>query len=256
MRDTKNLENNALKFWPREIAAQERNSSIIPKLIETQDKFISLLNFADANPFAWKEALQTTKSLPANLFLKHLIVLSDIGGEKLMRFKHELPNIFENDIMKFTWQRKCYNYKFQTLSEKKTWNNKNLLVDGDSISVQSELVPITEDVCNLILFGGFSINPTIPPDIIEKCTIGALLGKKDELSTFVKQRYIWVSRITGGATANKLGQLAQNYVQNYLEEKLPNWRINKDQLPNVSQNERTSLSVDIIAYPPKANFAE
>jgi len=81
-----------------------------------------------------------------------------------------------------------------------------------------------------------------------------MLGKKDELSAFVKQRYIWVSRITGGATANRLGQLAQNYVQHFLEEKLPKWRINIDQLPNVSQNERTSLSVDIIAQSPKGKF--
>ncbi len=66
----------------------------------------------------------------------------------------------------------------------------------------------------------------------------------DELERFVRQRYIWVSRITGGATANTLGQLAQTYVKGYLEEKLPDWRINKDALPNVSQNERTALSVD------------
>jgi len=121
MRDIKDLENNALKFWPTDISEQERNSSIIPRLIETQNKFISLLNFADANPFAWKEALQTSKSLSSNIFLKHLIVLSDIGGEKLMRFKHELPNVFKDNFMKFIWQGKNYSYKFQTLSEKKTW---------------------------------------------------------------------------------------------------------------------------------------
>jgi hypothetical protein len=254
MRNISDLEKNALKFWPKEIAEQERNSSIIPKLIETQDKFISLLNIADANPFAWKEALQTTKTLPANLFLKHLIVLSDIGGEKLMRFKKELPNVFSTEKMEFLWQNKKYKYTFQTLNQKKNWNNTNLLVDGDNISTKSELTPIIEDVCNLLLFGGLTISSNVPPDIIEKCHIGTLLGKKEELSKFVKQRYIWVSRITGGATANRLGQLAQSYVENFLKEKLPKWRINEDQLPNVSQNERTSLSVDIIAKSPKGKF--
>ncbi len=43
-RKIEDLEVNALKFWPERIAEMERNSSIIPKLIETQDKFISLLN--------------------------------------------------------------------------------------------------------------------------------------------------------------------------------------------------------------------
>ena len=50
MRNLEELERNALKFWPEQIAEKERNSSIIPKLIETQDKFISLLNIADASP--------------------------------------------------------------------------------------------------------------------------------------------------------------------------------------------------------------
>ena len=52
MRDLSDLEKNALKFWPTELAEQEKKSSIIPRLIETQDKFISLLNISDANPVA------------------------------------------------------------------------------------------------------------------------------------------------------------------------------------------------------------
>jgi len=106
----------------------------------------------------------------------------------------------------------------------------------------------------LLLFGGSAINDNIPNDITEKCIIGTMLGKTNELETFVKQRYIWVSRITGGAEANTLGQLTQNYVKEYLEAKLPDWRINKDQLPKVSQNERTSLSVDIVAKSPSGKF--
>jgi hypothetical protein len=106
----------------------------------------------------------------------------------------------------------------------------------------------------LLLFGGSAINDKTPADITEKCIIGTMLGKTEELETFVKQRYIWVSRITGGAEANTLGQLTQNYVKEYIEAKLPGWRINKDQLPNVSQNERTSLSMDIIAQSPRGKF--
>lgn len=99
LRDLKDLEANALKFWPERISEIERNASIIPKLIETQDKFISLLNIANAEPFAWKIVLATTKELSANLFLKHLMVLSDIGGEKLMRFKKALPTALPDSTM-------------------------------------------------------------------------------------------------------------------------------------------------------------
>ena len=254
MRSIENLEQNAIKFWPAEIAVQEKDISIIPKLIETQDKFISLLNISDANPFIWKQTLLSTKSMSGNLFLKHLMVLSDIGGESLMRFKKELPLIF-GDFLTFNWEGQTFSYKFQTLTSNKSWSNKNLYVDGNGLSKEVSLTPMMEDICMLLLFGGATItNKELPVDIINKCVIGSLLGKTTELELFVKQRYIWVSRITGGATANTLGQLAQIYVKRYLEEKLPEWRINKDHLPDVSQNERTTLSVDVVAKSPKGNY--
>jgi hypothetical protein len=37
---------------------------------------------------------------------------------------------------------------------------------------------------------------------------------------YIKQRYIWVSRITGGAKSNNLGQIAQRFVAQYLMEHL------------------------------------
>lgn len=254
VRKIEELEANALKFWPEKIAELERNSSIIPKLIETQDKFISLLNIADAEPFAWKNALITSKQLSANLFLKHLIVLSDVGGEKLMRFKKELPNIFNYDTMEFVWNEKTYTYKFQTLSGKKTWNNTHLMVDGVGLATPQKLTPVMEDIINLLLFGGAVTTDAIPVEIEEKCIIGTLIGHKRELDTFVRQRYIWVSRITGGATANSLGNLAQKYVIDYLEEKLPKWNFKKKQIEKISQNKRTLLSYDIVAASPKGNY--
>ena len=254
MRDVNDLEINAMKFWPIEVALQEKNSSIIPLLIETQDKFISLLNISDANPFTWKETLCNTKSLSGNLFVKHLMVLSDVGGEKLMRYKKELPSML-GDNMVFIWDGNNYTYKFQTIKNKKNWDNKKLYADGGGLMQRINLTPMMEDVCMLLLYGGSVINADdLPSDITEKCIIGTMLGKPDELDDFVKQRYIWVSRITGGATANKMGQLAQTYVKEYLGKHLPEWRINKDKLPHVSQNERTSLAVDIVVKSPKGNF--
>lgn len=248
------LEANALKFWPEKIAELERNSSIIPMLIETQDKFISLLNIANSDPFAWKDVLTKTRDLTANLFLKHLIVLSDIGGEKLMRFKRELPNVFGKNKMEFVWNGRKYNYTFQTLSAKADWNNKNLFVDGVGLAKPQSLTPLIEDVSNLLLFGGGATAENLPSDIELKCTIGNLIGHEQELETFVKQRYIWVSRITGGATANSLGNLAQKYVVDYLKDKLPKWDFSKKQIPNISQNKRTPLKFDIVAQSPKGHY--
>jgi hypothetical protein len=254
IRKLDDLEAKALKFWPPKIAETERNSSIIPKLIETQDKFISLLNVANADPFAWKKVLEATNELSTNLFLKHLMVLSDVGGEKLMRFKKELPKFFENEKMEFVWNGKNYSYKFQTLLGKKTWSNSHLKVDGVGLMTNQILTPVIEDIINLLLFGGATLADNLPAEIEEKCTIGTLIGHKRELETFVKQRYIWVSRITGGATANSLGNLAQKYVIDYLETKLPKWDFTKKQIKKISQNKRTLLSYDIVAASPEKKY--
>lgn len=251
MRDIQDLESNAIKFWAAELADLERDSSIIPKLIETQDKFISLLNIADADPFSWKNILGTATQLPANLFLKHLIVLSDVGGEKLMRFKNALPAIFDKNTFEFTWNGGRYTYAFQTLSGSKKWSNPYLNVDGVGLARPERLSPMMEDVINLLLFGGLALTDGIPAEIEEKCIIGNLIGHKSELDAFVRQRYIWVSRITGGATANSLGNLAQKYVVGYLEDRLPKWNFKKKQIENISQNERTLLSFDNVATSPK-----
>ncbi len=248
------LEANAVKFWPEKIAELERNSSIIPRLIETQDKFISLLNIGDAEPFVWKKILATTKNLPANLFLKHLMVLSDIGGEKLMRFKKELLQIFKQGSMEFVWYGKKYSYKFQTLSRSQTWNNAQLKVDGVGIATAYPISPGIEDITNLILYGGSAISDNLPSDISEKCIIGNLIGQKKELDAFVKQRYIWVSRITGGATSNSMGNLAQKYVVYFLQSKLSKWDFSKKQIPKISQNNRTTLSYDIVGKSPKGKY--
>src|SRR5581483_7836886 len=98
VRDLEDLERHAAKFWPPTLAGRERNASIIPKLIESQDKFISILFMADASPVAWKEALGTTRDLPGNLFLKHVIVLADVGGEKLQRFHRDLRRFFPEGV--------------------------------------------------------------------------------------------------------------------------------------------------------------
>lgn len=254
MRNLEDLETNALKFWPKQIAERERNLSVIPKLIDTHDKFISLLNIADASPIAWKNALKTSGSMPANLFLKHLLVLSDIGGEKLMRFKKELPKVFPKQKMSFFWRGKSHEYIFKSLDDKKNWSNAQLKVDGEGLASSTELSAQMEDVVMLVLFGSTTTAVGLPSEIEEKCIIGSLIGQKKELDALIRQRYIWVSRIMGGATSNSLGNLAQQYVVEYLKAKLPDWDFSKKSVPGISHNDRTSTSFDIVAKSPKGRF--
>jgi len=255
MQDYDDLHQRALNFWPIEIDEAEKKASVIPKLLETQDKFISLLNLSDKDPFAWKNILNSSKELSPNLFLKHLIVLSDVGGERLERFQAELQNIYTNSEMEFIWNENKYKYCFLTLFEGKSWNNKNLFVDGMSINKPQPLLPVIEDVIMLLMFSGSAIDDTLPQEIVDKCIIGTLLGKNDELESFVRQRYIWVSRITGGATANTLGQMAQLYVIEKLKKELSKWDFTSKSIPGISQNDgRTPMKFDIVACSPNKKF--
>lgn len=255
MEDYEILQQNALNFWPIELSEKEKKASIIPQLIASQDKFISLLNIADATPFSWKNTIEQSKSLPANLFLKHLMVLSDVGGERLERFKNELQNIFPTSAMSFVWEGNTYNYDFQTVHTRDAWNNKNLSVDGEHLHIHQTLTPLIEDVSMLLLFGSAAIADTLPQEILDKCMLGTLLGKKDELDTFVRQRYIWVSRITGGATANTMGQLAQAYVIEHFKNALPHWDFSLKHIPEISQNDgRTPIGFDIVTCSPNGAY--
>jgi hypothetical protein len=81
------LRKKAVLYWPDELAKKEKAASIMPRLLSTQDKFISILDVSDSSPEAWKHALPATNEIPANLFLKHLMILSDVGGEPLQRIR-------------------------------------------------------------------------------------------------------------------------------------------------------------------------
>jgi hypothetical protein len=45
------LEANAIFWWPDFLSELEGNAIIIPLLIKTQDKFLSVLTLSDKNPF-------------------------------------------------------------------------------------------------------------------------------------------------------------------------------------------------------------
>jgi hypothetical protein len=253
-RSYKELKKNAVIFWPVELADKEQAASIIPILIDSQDKFISLLHVADSSPGCWKDILVNTSKFPANLFLKHLMVLADVGGEQLKRFRTELSSVFTNGTMDYRWSSQQHRYTFQSLDDSR-WDNKSLGIDGKGLSAAVPLCPAMEDIAMLLLFGGSATNAGVPPVIGERCTIGQLLGKKEELDTFVRQRYIWVSRITGGATANAMGYLAQNYVKERLQGLLPQWDFSKKTIPGISQNAgRTDISFDLLAESPRRKY--
>ncbi len=249
------LQEKAAIYWPSEIAKQEKSSSIIPLLLKTQDSFISVLHLASKDPYDWTKILDFVEDLYPNLFLKHLCILSDIGGENLKRFAADLPNKFKCEDFRFNFRGKNYDSKMESLFSGKKWSNSSLGLDGEGLQRRFGLTDAIIDVSTLILFGSLSTNDFLPEEVEDKCIIGSMLGDRSRLEKYIKERYIWVSRITGGATSNRMGHLAQNYVKERLAQYLPSWNFSQTTIPGVSQNEgRTDIKFDIVGKSPSGNY--
>lgn len=246
------LERVASKFWPSELSEIEANLSVIPLLIKTQDQFISIIS-VDTPDLDRLFAIVEASTLSPNLFLKHLVILADYGGEMLQRVSNEFATLFPSGQLRYIWHGEQRSYAFKSLPNRK-FSNRALKIDGKELLKQYPLDDLQKDAIALLLFGSASSDDDQEiAATLAKCEIGEYLGKPDELATFIKQRYIWVSRITGGATANNLGQIAQKFVAEYLSDHLdlPNVEIKQGgRLPGVTHTDPTTgrlTSFDVVA---------
>lgn len=208
----------ASNFWLPELARQEAELSIIPRLLETQDAFIAILSVpvpSIEGLFAIVEAAM----MPANLFLKHLMVIADFGGEYLQRINTQFVTLFPEEKLRYVWlvngKLEEREYMFQTMPTKGVLDNDKIGVSGRKLLIEQTLSKLHQDVIVLLLVGRASIDEVLS-NILSKCEISDYLGQPEKLSVFIRQRYLWVSRITGGSQSNNLGQLAQQFVRKHL----------------------------------------
>lgn len=223
------LQKKAVKWWPNNLKKDAASISSIPLLIDSQERFISILRLCKDSPEQIFDLINAA-GFPANLFLKHLAVLADYGGETTQRLNRDFISIFalEHDeksiYMDVFFNSKKFRYVFTGLPIKGTLSNSKLGIDGKGISIEQGLDPIKKDMIMLLLFGASAVNATGAD--LEKCEISNFLGKDEELDKYIRQKYIWVSRITGGATANTQGQLAQSIVCDHLKRRLgPSYKV-------------------------------
>jgi hypothetical protein len=232
------LQRMAKLFWPPELAQKEAELSIIPRLLETQDQFIALLTLAGTDLEKVFQLIETAGT-PANLFLKHLVVLADFGGEMLQRVNREFTSLFPSGKLVYLWDGKQREYRFMRLPIKGGLTNAKLKISGKKLIQESALDDLSKDVIALLLFGSFSTSEAAA-QVLAKCELSNYLGQPDKLKTFIKQRYIWVSRITGGAQANSLGQITQDFVREHLEQnlKIPSLKVIREgRLPGVTHTD-------------------
>ncbi len=222
-RDIHELESKSAKWWPKSLEGQVAEVSVIPKLVATQEQFISILKLSGKSPKQIFDVLEASQ-LSANLFLKHLVVLADYGGEMIKRLGREFAEVFAIDpktkrhYMQYIMAGKSYRYDFQTLPVKGLGNTK-LKIDGAAIVKEIALDGLYQDMAMILMYGATSDVAHLAG--LEKCEVGALLGDEDAITKYVRERYINVSRITTGASSNSLGQVAQDYVVEILSQHLP-----------------------------------
>lgn len=237
-------------FWPPELAQKEAELSVIPRLLETQDQFIAVLTLAGTDLNKVFQLIEASE-LPANLFLKHLVVLADFGGEMLQRVNREFASLFPSGRLVYLWNGRQREHIFTRLPVNGILNNAKLKISGKKLIQPTALDDLLKDVIALLLFGSFSTSEDVA-QVLAKCEMSNYLGQPDKLNTFIKQRYLWVSRITGGAQANTLGQITQDFVHEYLERHLeiPNLKISREgRLPGVTHTDpqtRRLTSFDLV----------
>jgi hypothetical protein len=219
-RNIDELEKCAVLWWPEHLNQANAAISVIPKLLQTQDDFLKIISLSKKSPYQVFDLLDASK-FPINLFLKHLCVLADYGGEPIQRLGRSFSSIFKSSENKhsitFSWDSNNFTYDFKCLPIRGL-GNKKLFIDGEGLIEEKELSDLYWDMVILLMFGSTS---TVNEEAgLVACEIGTLLGKTEILEKYVKERYINVSRITGGATANSLGQLAQKEIVSYLSQSL------------------------------------
>ncbi len=248
-RNVAQLREVASMFWPTELSREAAELSVLPLLLDTQDQFLNILGIDLSSPEGYFSLLRMT-NMPANLFLKHLMILADFGGELLQRVNDNFQLLFPDGQLEYSWRNKTYIYHFQTLPVTRLSNDR-LGVSGKKLAQEQPLDGLLQDVIVLLIFGSACTNPNTA-EVLSQCELSMYLGRPSNLKKFVKQRYIWVSRIITGSQSNNLGQLAQKFVQQYLVTNLliPGISIKPNaHLPGVTHTDVTTnrpTSFDIV----------
>jgi hypothetical protein len=205
-------------FWPAELSREAFERSVVPRLLATQEQFIAILNVPVTDITTVFEVIDLS-TFPPNLFLKHLTVLTDFGGEMLQRVNQFYDVLFPAGKMEYRWGEETSTYVFQSLPISGALNNIRLGLEGKSLLEKTQMSPLAQDVAALLVLGSACTDIRVA-SVLEKCVVGRYLGDPRKLADYIKQRYIWVSRITKGSDVNTLGQLAEQTVVKHLQDHL------------------------------------
>lgn len=249
LRSIEELEELACNWWPREVREEAQKMSILQYLLDTQEKFISILKLADKEKPEKIIELLDASSFDYHLFLKHLILLTDLGAEQLQRINKEFQNLFPNGCLTYKLKRKEVLYQFSALPTRGALNNKKMRIDTLEHLQSSSYDPaLCKDLITMLIYGASAVSSRTRA-VLYKCNCSDYLGDDALIEDYVRKNYIRVSKIIAGKVSNDLGNKAQEYALKYLSEKLgANYRLQSNgKLPDVSENDgKTWATFDIL----------
>lgn len=249
IRSMAELEKYACMWWPKEIRDYADKLSILQTLLDTQEKFISILKLADREDSSSIFNIIQASSFSLKCFLKHLMILTDVGAEPLQRINAQFSELFPTGKMSYVINDKNHSYTFKSLPVKSKLNNEKMKVDTKENMLNDKCdEELTKDVIMLLLYGG-ACKSSKTRAVMYRCTISDYIGNDELIELHIRQNYIRVSRIIAGRTANDLGNSIQNYAADYLKQILGDaYNIRTfGTIPGVSINDgKTEAKFDIV----------
>lgn len=243
------LEHYASKWWPKEIREFAEQYSILQTLLDTQEKFISILKLANKQDSHSIFRIIRASDFQDKCFLKHLMILTDVGSEPLQRVNKHFDELFPDGKMIYQIEDTTHTYTFKALPIKGVLNNSRMKVDTkENMLSPKGNTDLTTDLIMILVFSGACVSARTRA-VLYRCTVSDYIGDDEKIDLYIRQNYIRVSRIIAGKTANDLGNSLQKYAANYIADKLGEEYCVKTSgiIPGVSINDgNTDAKFDIV----------
>lgn len=248
LRTVKDLEEVGCKWWPKEVREEAMRVSILQYMLETQEKFISILTLSDKDEPKKLFKLIEASGFEYHLFLKHLILLTDVGSEPIQRINTSFKDIFPKKVLEYSICQKQYKYKFNSLPIKSKPTNAKMQINTmKNLQKSCKNKDLCKDIIMLLIYGASSTSLRARA-VLYKCNASEYLGQKEKIKKYVRENYIRVSRIIAGKTATDLGNVAQLYALKYLSKQLgENYElVNNGTIPEVKLDDDKEATFDIV----------
>ena len=237
------------KWWPKDVRAKALTNSILQFMLDTQERFLSILKLADKYKPERLFGLLRESGFNFHLFIKHLSLLTDVGAEPLQRINSSFNDIFPSGKLEYIIEGKHYEYAFKSLPLiKGKLDNKKMQSDSkESLLAPCKDEQLASDIIMLLVFGGAAELPKTS-SVLYRCNVYEFLGNSHLIDTYVRQNYIRVSKIIGGKTAIDLGNAAQSYAVEYLATHLgDDYRVRSNgTIPGVKLDDEHEATFDIV----------